>query len=151
MKRFLVEIGIAVVLIAIGTSFCFFELTDYDVIVQDDLMDQKTVSVNIDEHHPLRLKLDDDLIVQYEYDETLNNEVKIEYNSLLHFQQNDHTIKIKDSSLSFHNWVEYCQVFFDGLRDHKIVAFHHDEYDEEDFELITITCSKAAKRWIEIH
>lgn len=149
MKKFFIEIGIAIVMIAIGTSLCFFELTGYDHIYQDQIADQKTTTINVDEHHPLRLKLDDDLVVQYEYDDTMKNQVQIQYDSLLNFKQNDHTIKIKSSSLSFQTWRQYYQAFFDGLRDHKIVTFHRI-YDDDDYEVITITCSKEAKKWIEI-
>ena len=82
MKRFFFEIGISIVLIVIGASLCFFELTDYDHVYQDEVGDVESVTVAIDEHHPLRLKLDDNLIVQYEYDETMKNEVEIEYHSI---------------------------------------------------------------------
>ncbi len=148
MKRFFIEIGISIVLIVIGASLCFFELTDYDHVYQDEVGDVESVTVAIDEHHPLRLKLDDNLIVQYEYDETMKNEVEIEYHSMLNFKQNDHTIKIKEASSSFRTWRQYYDAFFDGLRNHKIITFHSTYND--DFETITIRCSKEAKRWIQI-
>ncbi len=149
MKKFFIEIGISIVMIAIGASLCFFELTGYDHVYHDEMFEQKTVIIDIDKHHPLRLKVDDDLTIQYEYDESMKNQVEIRYDSLLNFKQNDHTIKIKDSSLSFRTWRQYYETFFDGLREHKIVTFNR-MYDDDDFEVITITCSKEAKQWIEI-
>lgn len=149
MKRFLIEIGISVVMIAIGTSLCFFELTGYDYVDQDEIGEIESVSVTVDEHHPLRLRLDDDLMIQYEYDDKLKNQVEIEYYNVLNFKQSDHTIKIKESDSSFHTWRQYYDVFFDGLRNHKIVTFHRT-YDDSDYEIITIRCSKDAKKWITV-
>ena len=132
MRRFMVSMVVSMVFLSIGFGLCLFELSDYDFVEYNEIAETTVLDTTVSEHNKLRLDIDDDIRIVFEYDEDAKDKVSIEFSSLLNYKK------------------KYYTIFIDGLRDHKLTAFHH-HYTNDDVELVTITCSKAAEKWIEIH
>ena len=150
MRKFMVCMVVSMVFLSIGFALCLFELSDYEFVEYNEIAETTVLDTTVSEHNKLRLDIDDDIRIAFEYDEDAKDKVSIEFSSLLNYKKNDSRIKIKDLSWSWSSWKKYYTIFIDGLRDHKLTAFHH-HYTNDDVELVTVTCSKAAEKWIEIH
>lgn len=149
MRKFIVELIVSVALITIGVSMCFFEFVDYDYVNYSMLEDKETLEYRLDEEHPLRLELDDDLYVRYVYDDTLSDHVQIEFNSMIRYKEYGDYIRFKDANGHWTSWKNYYQVFMDGLKDHHITIFRHDSFD--DIDEIVIICKKENSKFIHIN
>ena len=79
MRKFVIELILSVVLITVGVSMCFFEFSDYEYVPFSEQMGSKIVTYTANKKNPLRLELDDDLSLHYEYDEDMGDQVKIEF------------------------------------------------------------------------
>lgn len=147
MRKFIIELIVSIVMITIGVSMCFFEFSDYDYVPYGSDMKQVDLSYTVNQKHPLNLDLDDDLPLYYEYDESLGDQVKVEFNSSWYYREKEDELKIKDNG-NWRSWKTYYQAFIDGLKDHQIIVFHdHDYFDEEG---VTITCTRENRKNINI-
>jgi len=156
MRRFLIEMAVSVVFLSIGFSLCFFELSDYDYVEYQEVMDKTVLDIEVDGHHDidgnhaLRLDVDDDIRVHFNYTENDDEHIRIEFSSLLNYKKNDNHLRINDLSWSsWSTWKKYYTVFIDGLKDHKLTTFH-EHYEDDEIESVTITCSKKVKELIDI-
>ncbi len=153
MRRFLIEMAVSVVFLSIGFSLCFFELSDFDYVEYQEVMDTTVLDMEIDEHHDenhaLRLDVDDDIRVHFNYTEDDDEHVRIEFSSLLNYKKNDNYLRINDLSWSWSTWKRYYTVFTDGLKEHRLTTFH-EHFEDDEIESVTITCSKKVKELIDI-
>jgi len=149
MRKFFVELVLSVTLITIGVGLCFFEFSDYDTVSYTQAMDMESIEYTVNKEHPLRLELDDDLMVRYAYEEDMGDRVKIEFSSLLRYKQKDDYLKIKDLSWRWNAWKPYYDAMIEGLKDHKIVTFHDSHH--MDVEMVVITCSKESEKWMDVY
>lgn len=150
MRRFIIDIVVSMVFLSIGFGLCLFELSDYDFVEYNEIAETTVLDTTVSEQNNLRLDIDDDIRIQFDYDESADDHVSIEFSSLLNYKKTENRIRIKDLSWSWSSWKKYYSVFIDGLRDHKLTAFHH-HYNDDDIEVVRITCSKNARKLIDIH
>lgn len=148
MRRFLIDIVVSMVFLSIGFGLCMFELSDYEFVEYHEIAETTVLDTTVSEQGKLRLDIDDDIRIRFDYDESADNHVKIEFSSLLNYKKNDNRIKIKDQTWS--SWKKYYSTFIDGLREHKLTSFRHS-YHDDDVLTVTVTCSKTAEKWIDIH
>lgn len=150
MRKFIILIVVSMVFLSIGFGLCLFELSDYEFVEYNDVSETTILDMTVNEHDTLRLDIDDDIRILFDYDESAEDHVSIEFSSLLNYKKNGSRIKISDLSWSWSSWKKYYSVLIDGLRDHKLTSFHH-HYATDEIETVRITCSKDARKWIDIH
>lgn len=150
MRKFIIQVVVSIVFLSIGFGLCLFELSDYEFVEYDEVSETTVLDTTVSEHNMLRLDVDDDIRIQFDYDDSYDEHVSIEFSSLLNYKKNGSRIKISDLSWSWSSWKKYYSVLIDGLKDHKLTSFHH-HYSSDDIETVTIICSKSARKWIDIH
>ncbi len=149
MRKFIIQIVVSMVFLSIGFGLCLFELSDYEFVEYSEVSETTILDTTVSEHQELRLDIDDDIRILFDYDESMKDHVSIEFSSLLNYKKSDSRIKIKDLSWSWSGFKQYYNVFIDGLKDHKLTSFHH-HYSTDEIETVTITCAKDARQWIDI-
>lgn len=150
MKKFLIEIGISIIFVSMGTAMCFFELQDYEVVNgYDELYDIETLSATVNEQTPLELQVrDDDISVRYYYVDTNDETVSIDLNNQINYEFSDNVLRIKSHSNYRTSAKLYVDSFLDGLKERKLYYFDSSYSVREDE--IVITCTKAQKEFIKI-
>lgn len=150
MKRFLLSFGLAVILISMGVTMTFFELSGYEPVsaLEDELYKEFTATAS--EHEPLRIDVDDEYQVIFEYDESLNDEVKVELQGALKYTfKHKDQVRIKDYDWYRFPILQYFDRFMEGLKQKKLYFFHYHDYDRQN--KVIIRCTKENHKNIILH
>lgn len=151
MKRFLISIIIGVTFIAMGATMLFFEVKDFDTQNACDLiLDQdKTVKTFDVSKENLRITFDGrNQSYEWEYDESLDDEVRVEIVGTTDFSVTNNQLYIDDDSrYGFSHYVRPFEVFeriLEGLKDKKIYYCNNDVS-------VKIISSRAMKDRVQIN
>lgn len=135
MKKFLVSLIIGITLMAIGTTMLVFEIKEFKFVDNrgDSISKEgyKSYIFNVSKHDlDLTFKNSSDTSYEWVYDDSLENEVKIEvYGGI------DHNVDVKDNKISILNdrsynhdndgldGLDYFNRFIDGLKEKKVYVF----------------------------
>ncbi len=149
MKRFLLSFGMSVILVSMGVTMTFFELSDYEPVNALEEESFTNFSANASEHKPLRIDVDDDYQVIFEYDESLHDEVKIELQGALKYKfKSDNHVKINDYDWYRLPILQYFDQFMEGVKQKKLYFFHYHDYDGS--KKVIIRCSKSNHKNISL-
>lgn len=131
MKKFLVSLIIGITMMAIGTTMLVFEIRDFEFVDEEmsgtssSTWQSKTISIGEDR---LRIVLDDDHDISYywKYDESMGDDIRIEYSSRVQLSQSNQTIYVRNDHN--HEWtiskgIDVLDSFLDGLKEHKIYTW----------------------------
>lgn len=150
MKKFIVSIVIGITFIAMGATMLFFEIKDYESEnVCDLLFDQdKTIRTFDVSNEDLKIYFDSRATsYEWEYDDSLDNEVKVEMIGTMDFRINNNKLTIDDDydhiSSRYVKPVEIFDKVLDGLKNKKLY------YCNESMR-VKITCSRDARNRIQI-
>lgn len=150
MRRFLFTFGLSVVLVSMGVTMSFFELSGYEPVnaLEDEMFSEFSATATA--HTPLRIDVEDEHQVIFEYDDSLHDEVKVELEGALKykFKQNDR-VKIDDYDWYRFPIIQYFDRFMEGLKQKKLYYFHHHNYDIQP--RIIIHCTKDNRENIDLH
>lgn len=150
MKRFIFGICTSIVFITIGGMMSVFELKDYRVVngynkIYGENITHETV---VNEEHPLRIKLDNDVDVSFDIDNELKENVEIDIPENIEFTWDANRLEIEDYEWFSFPLGRYIDTVIDGLKEKKI--YYHDDYYMSQNDEIVIRCSEKAREYIRI-
>lgn len=146
MKGFIASIITGVVMIAMGATMLFFELQDYDTVQACNLIydREKTVkSFDISKEN-LQIIFDEhNVSYEWEYDDSLNGEVKVEIGSNIDYRVTSNRLVIDDTHYESVKTFDIIEKVMDGLKEKKL-------YQCNGNVSIKIICAKANRDQIQI-
>ena len=100
----------------------------------------KTVTMDAKES-PVMIDSDAYLNVEWRYDESMKDEVKIMVSPYLSLNRHNNYLEIDDRHYSFKDAIKVGEYILNGLKKREIRVYNHDRYG---FAEIVIICSKDA-------
>ncbi|MBU9105410.1 hypothetical protein KTG08_05005 [[Clostridium] innocuum] len=128
MKKFLISLIVGITMMAIGTTMLVFEIKEFEFVdgrsayYGSDTVKTQTFRVK---DQDLNIVFEDDYYTGYEwkYDESMKDEVRIEYTSDMQVKTNGNTMIIEERYN--HEWgvndgMDFLNTFLDGLKQRKV-------------------------------
>lgn len=148
MKKFLVSLIVGITMMAIGTTMLVFEIKEFDFVdgrsayYGSDAVKTQTFNVK---DKDLNIIFDDDYYTSYEwkYDESMKDEVRVEYSSDIHVNSSGHTMYIEnryDHDWGVNDGLDFLNTFLDGLKHRKVYTMDYRE------NVVIVSSSKARER-----
>ena len=143
MKKFLISIIVSIVMVTAGAMTFFFELSDFDIVEGEDFTPyeestMKSITLNAKEA-PIIIDSDDYLNIEWRYDDSMKDEVKIMTSPYLSMKRHNNYVDIYDRHYSFKDAVKVGEYILNGLKKREIRIYDHDRYG---FTEMVIICSK---------
>lgn len=143
MKKFLISIIVSVVMVTAGAMTFFFELSDFEIVEGKDFTPyeesaMKSTTLNVKDASII-IDSDDYLNIEWRYDDSMKDEVKIMTSPYLSMDRHNNYININTRHYSFKDAVKIGEYILNGLKKHEIRIHDHDHYG---FTEVIIICSK---------
>ena len=133
MKKFLISLIVGITMMAIGTTMLVFEIKEFEFVdvrsayYGSDTVKTQTFRVK---DQDLNIVFEDDYYTGYEwkYDESMKDEVRIEYTSDMQVKTNGNTMIIEERYN--HEWgvndgMDFLNTFLDGLKQRKVYTMDY--------------------------
>ena len=133
MKKFLISLIVGITMMAIGTTMLVFEIKESELVdgrsayYGSDTVKTQTFRVK---DQDLNIVFEDDYYTGYEwkYDESMKDEVRIEYTSDMQVKTNGNTMIIEERYN--HEWgvndgMDFLNTFLDGLKQRKVYTMDY--------------------------
>ena len=126
MKKFLISLIVGITMMAIGTTMLVFEIKEFEFV------DGRSAYYGSDtvKDQDLNIVFEDDYYTGYEwkYDESMKDEVRIEYTSDMQVKTNGNTMIIEERYN--HEWgvndgMDFLNTFLDGLKQRKVYTMDY--------------------------
>ena len=125
MKKFLISLIVGITMMAIGTTMLVFEIKEFEFV------DGRSAYYGSDtvKTQTFRVKNQDlNIVYEWKYDESMKDEVRIEYTSDMQVKTNGNTMIIEERYN--HEWgvndgMDFLNTFLDGLKQRKVYTMDY--------------------------
>ena len=148
MKKFLISLIVGITMMAIGTTMLVFVIKEFEFVdgrsayYGSDTVKTQTFRVK---DQDLNIVFEDDYYTGYEwkYDESMKDEVRIEYATDVRVKTSGNTIVIEeryDHEWGVNDGMDFLNTFLDGLKHRKVYTMDYRE------NVVIVSSSQARDR-----